>query len=72
MITTYTVTDNKTTVGQQIKLAMNERGLKISELVTATGVADTTVRRILNDGSYDVGSLRKLIRYLGVTVHIYP
>jgi len=66
------ITPNAATVGQQIKMAMNEREATINSLVQATGVSNTTIMRILQDKEYTISSLKKLVKHLGVSVCVNP
>ena len=66
------ITPNAATIGQQIKMAMNEREATINSLVQATGVSNTTIMRILQDKEYTISSLKKLVKHLGVSVCVNP
>lgn len=66
------ITPNTANVGQQIKMAMNEREATINSLVQATGVSNTTIMRILQDKEYTISSLKKLVKHLGVSVCVNP
>lgn len=66
------ITTHTATIGQQIRMAMNEKEASINKLVEATGIANTTIMRILNDKEYNINSLKKIVKYLGIPIHIYP
>jgi len=71
-MTTGIITPETATIGQQIRMAMNEKSATIEKMVEATGIANTTIQRILKDKEYNISSLKKVLNYLGITLHIYP
>lgn len=66
------ITPNTATIGQQIKMAMNQKEASINAIVATTGVSNTTIMRILQDKEYTISSLKKLVKHLGVSVCINP
>lgn len=58
------ITQDNITVGQQIKMAMNEKGESIKSLAEKTGLSSTIIHNSLHERNLTLDSLKKIAKQL--------
>lgn len=62
----------KPSIGQQIRMAMNDKSETIRSVAASTALNVATIHRIIHDEKCDSASLQKIANHLAVQIIIYP